>query len=79
MVQKSLHKRVLKWGNSFGIRLTRADLEELGIREDSEVDVNLELCKPNVDWDRLPDLGLPRDASTRHDEIIGQGIVEEHG
>jgi hypothetical protein len=72
------HKRVLRWGNSFGIRLTRKDLDRLGIQEDDEVDLSIEPCRPQVDWDKLPTLSLGGDASARHDEIIFEGLDEDH-
>lgn len=74
-----LHKRILRWGNSYGVRLTKDDLERLHLREDDPVDIELEPCRPDIDWDNLPDFGLGPDASLRHDEIIEEGLDEDLG
>lgn len=48
-------KQVKRWGNSFAVRLTRADLDRLGVREGQQVDFQV------VPWTgRKVDLtGLP--------------------
>lgn len=77
----TLHKRVLKWGNSYGIRLTKADLERLGLREDDEVDVGLEPAPPEIDWASIEFLRLGSELAKRgsldHDEIAYEGWLKE--
>jgi hypothetical protein len=36
---KELHGRVLRWGNSLGLRISKADAERLGLHEGDEVDL----------------------------------------
>lgn len=38
---EELHGKVLRWGNSYGIRITRAEVERLGLHEGDEVDLLL--------------------------------------
>ncbi|MBW3583779.1 MAG: hypothetical protein KY455_11825 [Euryarchaeota archaeon] len=78
VLPRPLHKRILRWGNSYGIRLTRDDLDALGMHPDDQVDIIVERCTPTVDWDHLPSLSLGPDASTRHDQIIAEGLDEGH-
>ncbi|MFH1306507.1 MAG: hypothetical protein ABIH83_02510 [Candidatus Micrarchaeota archaeon] len=32
---------ILRWGNSFGLRLTKSDLERLNIHENEEVEIDI--------------------------------------
>jgi len=65
--------RVLKWGNSYGFRIHKADLERLGLRPGEEALVRLERRTGTVDLSGLPTFkgGMPDD-SLRHDELLGE-------
>jgi len=65
--------RVLKWGNSYGFRIQKADLERLGLRPGEEALVRLERRTGTVDLSGLPTFkgGMPDD-SLRHDELLGE-------
>lgn len=64
--------RILKWGNSYGLRIQKADLKRLGLRPGEEALVRLERGAP-VDLSGLPAFkgGMPDD-SLRHDELLGE-------
>jgi len=65
--------RILKWGNSYGLRIHKADLERLGLRPGEEALVRLEGRSGPVDLSELPTFkgGRPDD-SLRHDELLGE-------
>lgn len=64
-----MHAKVLKWGNSYGIRLSKADVEELGLAEGDEVVVEVKTSPDQtIDVSGLrsfPMGGIARD----HDEV----------
>lgn len=65
-------KRILRWGNSYGIRLTKAEVEALGLHEGDGVRVEVEPRRKKIDWDTFPSLNLgpgPHDLSTNHDDL----------
>lgn len=68
-----LRVRILKWGNSYGFRIRKADLKRLGLLPGSEAVVRLERRRGPVDLSGLPTFkgGMPDD-SLRHDELLGQ-------
>jgi antitoxin component of MazEF toxin-antitoxin module len=45
---------VKRWGNSYALRLTKADLARFGLREGSLVDVALQPLAAPVDLSTLP-------------------------
>jgi hypothetical protein len=65
--------RILKWGNSYGFRIHKADMKRLGLRPGEEVLVRLERRSRTVDLSGLPTFkgGMPDD-SLRHDELLGE-------
>ena len=65
--------RILKWGNSYGIRLRRAELKKAGLSSGSEAVVRLAGRSERVDLSGLPTFGggLPDDA-LRHDELLAR-------
>lgn len=65
--------RILKWGNSYGFRIQKADLERLGLRPGEEALVRLERRTDPVDLSGLPMFkGGMADDSLRHDELLGE-------
>ena len=73
-----LKARILKWGNSYGLRIQKADLKRLGLRPGEEALVRLERQSDRVDLSGLPRFkgGRPDD-SLRHDELLGKARKEE--
>ncbi len=46
--------KILRWGNSYAIRLPKADLEAAGLHVGDEADVTLDLIAPRIDVGGLP-------------------------
>ena len=65
--------RVLKWGNSYGIRIRKGELRQAGLRPGAEALVRLAKRPGRVDLSGLPTFkgGEPDDA-LRHDELLGR-------
>lgn len=49
-----MHVTVKRWGNSYAVRLTKADLQRLGVHEGSVVEVNVQPVRVPVDLADLP-------------------------
>ena len=65
--------RLLKWGNSYGIRLRKADLKKAGLSPGSEAVVRLSRPGDRIDLSELPTFsGGRRDDSLRHDQLLGR-------
>lgn len=65
--------KILEWGNTYGIRVKKSDLEKAGLAPGTEVVVRLERRSDRVDVSGFPFVrgGDPDDAA-RHDELLGQ-------
>ncbi len=50
----ALHKRIIRWGDVYCIRLSEKELQRSGLADGQEVDVVLSACPSNVDWEALP-------------------------
>ena len=65
--------RILRWGNSYGVRLRRADLKKAGLSQGSEVVVRLAKTPGRVDLSTLPSFrGGKADDALRHDELLAR-------
>lgn len=67
--------RIKRWGNSYGVRLTKADLERLGLAEGDPVEISLRKpARARSGKVRLPPIPTVRDddphASERHDQYL---------
>ena len=72
-----IRTRVLKWGNSYGLRVRKADVKKLGLLPESEAVVRLETQRGRVDLSRLPTFrGGSPDDSLRHDELLGRARLK---
>lgn len=64
-----LHVKALKWGNSYGLRVAKADFERAGLHVGQEVEVDI-LGKPGkIDVSKFPSLDLG--SLTRADRDAG--------
>ena len=63
--------RVLRWGNSYGVRLSKADLERAGLKEGAKATVRLRAGKIDLSHVTFYKGGRPDD-SLRHDELLGE-------
>ena len=49
-----MDRKLLKWGNGYGLRLTAAEAKRLGLKAGARVRATVEEAKPRNDWSRLP-------------------------
>lgn len=63
-----IRRRLVKWGNAYGIRVTRKEAERLGLHEKDTVAVEVWPDVERIQVDRLTTMRLGRGASARHDE-----------
>lgn len=69
--------RLLKWGNSMGVRIPKSDARRLNLREGADVTVRIESSPSAVDLTDVPVLhGSGREARD-HDKILGQARRRE--
>jgi antitoxin component of MazEF toxin-antitoxin module len=62
--------KVLRWGNSFGIRISADDARRHGLREGQEIVVELKAkAGQKVDLSHLETFEGPGNLSTTHDEV----------
>jgi len=65
--------KIKKWGNSFGVRITKKELEEYGLKEGEEVKVKIEkvIPKKEVDLSNLPTFTETDErVSEHHDQYL---------
>lgn len=62
--------KILRWGNSFGIRLSKQEAQREGLAPGQEVDVEIR-PRPvrKIDLSHLRKFDLGGDLSVRHDEF----------
>jgi len=70
-------KRVLAWGNSYGIRLTKAELAQLGIQPGADVEVDVKPVRKKIDWSKVAIFRWGDNVSERHDEILYEGWLAQ--
>lgn len=65
--------KILEWGNTYGIRVKKSDLEKAGLAPGTQVVVRLERRSGRIDVSAFPFVkgGRPDD-SARHDELLGK-------
>lgn len=72
--------KILRWGNSYGIRIRKADLERSDLEPGDTVSVRIEGTEDGVELGNLPTFnGGQADVSQRHDEVLAQGLSDEVG
>lgn len=75
----SVKGRLLRWGNSYGLRLSRREVERLRLRPDTEIEVKVDVSPgKKITVDQLPSFNLGGDAADRHDELFAEGALEDH-
>jgi hypothetical protein len=74
MGEIQLHRRIVPWGNGYGIRVSKGELERLGLRPRDEAEVVIRGERSGLDLSRLHPIDLGRDAAERHDDILGEGL-----
>ena len=70
--------KLLKWGNSYGIRISKKSVEELHLRTGTtlRVEVAVPAKGKALAWSEMPTFNLGGDASARHDEIFAEASAE---
>lgn len=75
MSEVEVKGRLLAWGNSYGIRLSRDDVQRFGLKPDQEIRVKLEIEQEALGVSDLPSFDLGR-AADRHDDLFAQSVEE---
>ncbi|MFQ6128142.1 MAG: hypothetical protein ACE5QW_04495 [Thermoplasmata archaeon] len=71
--EATIKVRILRWGNSYGFRIQKAELKRLGLSPGEEVLVRLERRSGPVDLSELSKFkGRRPDDSSRHNELLGE-------
>lgn len=78
MSEVVLEGKILAWGNSYGIRIRKADLERSGLGPGDTVAVRIEGAGDRVDLSDLPTFAGGRsDVSRRHDQVLADALADE--
>ncbi len=64
--------KVLKWGNSYGIRVSKADFERAGLHAGDMVNLDLAGRPTKVDLSGLPAFDWGGGGARDHDHILDQ-------
>lgn len=71
--------KVLKWGNSYGIRISKKDAEDRGLKEGDEVVVEVRAREgQTIDLSDLPSFHFGGDLAERHDEAWADAVARDH-
>lgn len=74
----ALEGRLLRWGNSFGLRISRHDVERLRLRADQEVQVRIDISPARPIRARdAHTFDLGGDAADRHDELAARAAIDD--
>lgn len=75
MSEVELKGRLLAWGNSYGIRLSRDDVQRFGLKPDQEIRVKLEVERAAIGVSDLPSFDLGG-AADMHDDLFARSAAE---
>ena len=67
--------KLLKWGNSFGLRLSRQDVARLKLRPGAEVEVKVEVAPDGIDVAEVRSFHLGGDAADEHDTLFEASVA----
>lgn len=72
-----VRRRLTKWGNGYGIRITVAEARRLGLQAGQDVEADVHAAPKGNDLSTLPswDLGGRYDL----DEVVDEDLEEQHG
>lgn len=73
MVEAVVKGRLLRWGNSVGVRVSKRDARRLGLREGAEITVRIESEPGLVDLSGLRTVHGKGTEGRDHDKILGAG------
>lgn len=69
--------RLLSWGNSFGLRLSRQDAQRLGLVAGDEVTVHVDLPGTRTGPPQLPVFHMGGTAADNHDDLFGESAADD--
>jgi hypothetical protein len=73
-----LRGTVLRWGNSFGLRLSRRDLDRLHVKPGSEIPILVPVAEGEpLDPMDAPTFRLGGHAADEHDALFGQAALDD--
>ncbi len=72
-----VRRRLTKWGNGFGIRITVAEATRLGLQAGQDVDLEVHAATARNDLSTLPTWNLGGDYDI--DEVLDDDLEEQHG
>ncbi|MFA5861872.1 MAG: AbrB/MazE/SpoVT family DNA-binding domain-containing protein [Candidatus Thermoplasmatota archaeon] len=75
MSDVEVRAKLLEWGNSYGIRLSKDDVQRFGLRPNHEVRIRLEINGEPLRVKDLPSFDL-QGAADHHDEIFAESADE---
>lgn len=75
MSEVEVKARLLAWGNSYGIRLSRDDVQRFGLKPDQEIRIKLEVSREAIGVSDLPSFDLGG-AADRHDDVFARSVEE---
>ncbi len=77
MSHVELRGTVLRWGNSFGLRLSRRDLERLHVKPGSDLPVLVPLPVAPLAPGDAPAFHLGGNASSDHDALFARSALDD--
>lgn len=72
VVEAIVKGKLLRWGNSVGVRIAKRDARRLKLREGSDVTVRIEATAGRIDLSVLPIVHGSGTEGAKHDEILGK-------
>lgn len=69
--------RLLRWGNSLGVRISKRDARRLRLREGAAVTVRIASEPGEIDLSALPTVHGKGTEGRDHDKILGAGRKKE--
>jgi hypothetical protein len=77
MVESVIKARIRKWGNTFGIRISRREMQRLRVREGAEVTARVTTHPEPADVSRFPVFHGPDPHGSRdHDRVIAESLAK---
>lgn len=68
--------KLLEWGNSYGIRISKDDVQRFGLKPNQDVRIRLEIGKKPLRVQDLPSFDLGK-AADRHDELFAKSALDD--
>lgn len=76
MSEVEVRGKLLEWGNSYGIRLSKDDVQRFGLRPNQDLRIRLDVGAKPLRVSDLPSFNLGR-AADHHDELFAKSVSDE--